>query len=120
MIVNVEEIINITGSEDDNGTEELTKVGTKYLELKQQVQNWQKAIKNFEPGYKMRRADKLFEQIRNDKIEIRQNIINLLRAFPSVKMRQAGEGSVRSVNFIPYQLFFFPFLIYILLRTYLR
>ena len=62
LIVNVEEVINLTGSEGDNSTE-LTKVGTKYSELKQQVQNWQKAIENSEPGYKMRRADKLFEQI---------------------------------------------------------
>ena len=60
LIVNVEEIINLTGSEGDNGIE-TTKVGTKYLELKQQVQNWQKAIENSEPGYKMRRANKLFE-----------------------------------------------------------
>ncbi len=67
LIVNVEEIINITGSEGDNGTEKLTKAGTKYSELKQQVQNWQKAIENSEPGYKMRRADKLFEQIREVK-----------------------------------------------------
>ena len=66
LIVNVEEIINLTGSEGDNGTEK-TKAGTKYSELKQQVQNWQKAIKHSEPGYKMRRADKLFEQIRGVK-----------------------------------------------------
>ena len=66
LIVNVEEVINLTDSEDDNSTE-MTKVGTKYSELKQQVQNWQKAIKNSEPEYKMRRADKLFEQIREVK-----------------------------------------------------
>ena len=66
LIVNVEEVINITGSEADNSTE-LTKVGTRYSELKQQVQNWQKMIENSEPGYKMRRADKLFEQIRGVK-----------------------------------------------------
>ena len=63
LIVNVEEVINLTSYEGDNGTE-VTKVGTRYSELKQQVQNWQKAIENSEPGYKMRRADKLFEQIR--------------------------------------------------------
>ena len=56
LVVNVEEIINLIGSEGDNGTEK-TKAGTKYLELKQQVQNWQKAIENFEPEYKMRRAN---------------------------------------------------------------
>ena len=66
LIVNIEEVINLTGSEGDNSTE-MTKTGTKYSELKQQVQNWQKAIKNSEPGYKMRRADKLFEQIRGVK-----------------------------------------------------
>ena len=66
LIVNVEEVINLTGSEGDNGTE-VTKVGIRYSELKQQVQNWQEAIKNSEPGYKMRRADKLFEQIRRVK-----------------------------------------------------
>ena len=66
LIVNVEEVINLTGSEGDNGTE-VTKVGTRYSELKQQVQNWQEAIKNSEPRYKMRRADKLFEQIRRVK-----------------------------------------------------
>ena len=66
LIVNVEEVINLTGSEVDNDTGK-TKTGTKYSELKQQVQNWQEAIKNSEPGYKMRRADKLFEQIRGVK-----------------------------------------------------
>ena len=66
FIVNVEEVINLTSYEGDNSTE-LTKVGTKYSELKQQVQNWQKAIENSEPGYKMRRVDKLFEQIRGVK-----------------------------------------------------
>ena len=66
LIVNVEEVINLTSYEGDNSTE-VTKVGTKYSELKQQVQNWQKAIENSEPGYKMRRADKLFEQIRGVK-----------------------------------------------------
>ena len=66
LIVNVEEVINLTGSEDDNDTGK-TKTGTKYSELKQQVQNWQEAIENSEPGYKMRRADKLFEQIRGVK-----------------------------------------------------
>ena len=66
LIVNVEEVINLTGYEGDNDTK-LTKTGTKYSELKQQVQNWQEAIENSEPGYKMRRADKLFEQIRGVK-----------------------------------------------------
>ena len=66
LIVNIEEIINLTSYEGNNGTE-VAKVGTRYLELKQQVQNWQKAIENSEPGYKMRRADKLFEQIRGIK-----------------------------------------------------
>ena len=63
LIVNVEEVINLTGSEGDNDTGK-TKTGIKYSELKQQVQNWQKTIGNSEPGYKMRRVDKLFEQIR--------------------------------------------------------
>ena len=66
LIVNVEEVINLTSYEGNNGTE-VTKVGTRYSELKQQVQNWQKVIENSEPGYKMRRADKLFEQIRGIK-----------------------------------------------------
>ena len=66
LIVNVEEVINLTGSKGNNDTER-TKAGTKYSELKQQVQNWQEAIENSEPGYKMRRADKLFEQIRGMK-----------------------------------------------------
>ena len=66
LIVNIEEVINLSSYEGDNGTE-VTKVGTRYSELKQQVQNWQKAIENSEPGYKMRRADKLFEQIKGVK-----------------------------------------------------
>ena len=64
LIVSAEEAINLTGCKGKNDTEGITKVGTKYSELKQVVQRWQKVIANSEPGYKTRRADKLFEQIR--------------------------------------------------------
>ena len=41
LIVNVEETINLTGCKGENDTEGITKVGTKYSELKQIVQRWQ-------------------------------------------------------------------------------
>ena len=63
LIVNVEEVINLTVCKGENDTEGITKAGTKYSELKQAVQRWQKAIANSEPGFKSRRADKLFEEI---------------------------------------------------------
>ena len=63
LIVNVEEVINLTGCKGENDTKGISKVGTKYSELKQTVQRWQKAIANLEPGFKIKRADKLFEEI---------------------------------------------------------
>ena len=63
LIVNVEEVINLTGCKGENDTKGITKVGTKYSELKEAFQRWQKAISNSEPGFKTRRADKLFEEI---------------------------------------------------------
>ncbi len=63
LIVNVEETINLTACKGENDTEGITKVGTKYSELKEVVQRWQKAIADSEPGFKIRRADKLFEEI---------------------------------------------------------
>ncbi len=63
LIVNVEETINLTACKGGNDTEGITKVGTKYSELKETVQRWQKAIADSEPGFKTRRADKLFEEI---------------------------------------------------------
>ncbi len=46
-----------------NKPEHRYKVSTKYSELKHVVQRWQKEIANSEPGFKTRRADKLFEKI---------------------------------------------------------
>ena len=63
LIVNVEETINLTACKGENDTEGITKIGTKYSELKEAVQRWQKAIADSEPGFKIRRADKLFEEI---------------------------------------------------------
>ena len=53
----------MTACKGENDTEGITKVGTKYSELKEAVQRWQKAIANSESGFKTRRADKVFEEI---------------------------------------------------------
>ena len=92
LIVNVEETINLTACKGENDTEGITKVGTKYSELKEAVQRWQKAIANSEPGFKIRRADKLFEEITALKWEEGQQT----SPAPSIAEREQQQGEAQS------------------------
>ncbi len=94
LIVNVEETINLTACKGENDIEGITKVGTKYSELKEAVQRWQKAIANSEPGFKTRHADKLFEEIAGLEWEEGQQT----SPAPSLaeKKQQQGEAQSRA------------------------
>ena len=92
LIVNVEEVINLTNCKGENDIEGITKVGTKYSELKEVVQRWQKAIANSEPGFETRRADKLFEEITGLEWEEGQQT----SPAPSLAEKEQQQGEAQS------------------------
>ena len=92
LIVNVKETINLTACKGENDTEGITKVGTKYNELKEAVQRWQKGIADSEPGFKTRRADKLFEEITALKWEEGQQT----SPAPSLAEKEQQQGEAQS------------------------
>ena len=82
----------MTGCKGENDTEGIIKVGTKYSELKEAVQCWQQAIANSEPGYKTRRADKLFEEITGLEWEEGQQT----SPAPSLAEKEQQQGEAQS------------------------
>ena len=92
LIVNVEKVINLTNCKGENDIEGITKVGTKYSELKEAVQRWQKAIANSEPGFKSSCADKLFEEIAALEWEEEQQT----SPAPSIAEKEQQQGEAQS------------------------
>ena len=76
LIINLEELISITGCISEN-EKKLSKAGTKYVQLKEKVLEWQKNIEESAPGFKEKGAVKLIHEIKNLKLDE----TDLLQAF---------------------------------------